>query len=40
MNHIRKCGAMDQIISDNAKAQIAKRVQEILNVLQMKDWSS
>ena len=40
MNHIRKYGAMDQIISDNAKAQIGKRVQEILNVLQIKDWSS
>ena len=31
---------MDQIISDNAKAQISERVQEILNVLQIKDWSS
>ena len=40
MNHIRKYGAMDQIISDNAKAQISERVQEILNVLQIKDWSS
>ena len=40
MNHIRKHGAMDQIISDAAKAQIGNRVQEILNVLQMKDWSS
>ena len=40
MNHIQKCGAMDQIVSDNAKAQIGKRVEEILNVPQMKDWTS
>ena len=40
MNHIRKYGAMDQIISDNAKAQISTRVEEILNLLQIKDWTS
>ena len=40
MNHIRRYGAMDQIISDNAKAQISTRVEEILNMLQIKDWTS
>ena len=37
MNHIRRYGAMDQIISDNAKAQISSRVEEILNALMIKD---
>ena len=32
-NHIRRYGAMDQIISDVAKAQISKRVNELLNTL-------
>ena len=40
MNHIRRYGAMDQIISDNAKAQISARVEEILNMLHIKDWTS
>ena len=40
MNHIRRYGAMDQIISDNAKAQISSRVEAILNMLQIKDWTS
>ena len=40
MNHIRRYGAMDQIISDNAKAQISTRVEEILNMLHIKDWTS
>ena len=40
MNHIRKYGAMDQIISDNAKAQISRRVEQILNMLQIKDRTS
>ena len=31
---------MDQIISDDANAQIGKRVEEILNLPHMKDWSS
>ena len=31
---------MDQIVSDNARAQIGKRVEEILNILQIKDWTS
>ena len=30
MNHIRRYGAMDMLISDNAKAQISDRVKEIL----------
>ena len=40
MNHIRRYGAMDQIISDNARAEISHRVEEILNMLQIKDWTS
>ena len=31
---------MDQIISDNARAEISHRVEEILNMLQIKDWTS
>lgn len=31
LNHIRKYGAMDQLISDNAKAELSARVVEILN---------
>ena len=31
---------MDQIISDNARAEISHRVEEILNMSQMKDWTS
>ena len=31
---------MDTIISDNAQAQISRRVEEILNLLQIKDWTS
>ena len=40
MNHIRRYGAMDTIISDNAQAQISRRVEKILNSLQIKDWTS
>ena len=40
LNHIRRYGAMDQIVSDNARAEISKRVQTILNQLQIKDWTS
>ena len=40
LNHIRRYGAMDQIVSDNARAEISKRVQHILNQLQIKDWTS
>ena len=40
MNHIRRYGAMDQLISDNAKAQISARVEEILNALMIRDWTS
>ena len=31
---------MDQIISDDARAEISHRVEEILNMLQTKDWTS
>ena len=37
MNHIRRYGAMDTIISNNAQAQISRRVEEILNLLQIRD---
>ena len=40
MNHIRRYGAMDQIVSDNARAEISHRVEEVLNMLQIKDWTS
>ena len=40
MNHIRRYGAMDEIISDNAKAEISQRVKDILNPLQTKDRTS
>ena len=40
MNHIRKYGAMDMLVSDGAKQQISKRVKEILGVLHIKDWQS
>ena len=40
LNHIRKYGAMDRLISDNAKAQISRRVEEILNLLQVRDQTS
>ena len=31
---------MDQIVSDNARAEISKKVQHVLNELQIKDWTS
>ena len=40
MNHIRRYGAMGQIVSDNAQAEISKRVQHVFNKLQIKDWTS
>jgi len=40
MNHIRKYGAMDMLMSDNAAAQISKRVEEILRTFCIKDWQS
>ena len=39
-NHIRRYGAMDVLISDNAKAQISTRVEEILNTLVIKHRTS
>ena len=39
-NHIRRYGAMDILISDNAKAQISTRVEEILNTLIIKSRTS
>ena len=40
MNHIRRYGAMDQLISDNAKAQLSDRVIEILNTFGIKEYMS
>ena len=40
MNHIRKYGAMDTLVSDNAAAQISIRVEEILRTFCIKDWQS
>ena len=40
MDEIRKYGAMDRLISDNAKAQISSRVKDILRTFSIKDWTS
>ena len=40
MNHIRKYGAMDQLISDHAAAQVSTRVEEILGILGIKQFVS
>jgi hypothetical protein len=39
-DEIRKYGAMDKLISDNAKAQVSARVKDILRTLVIKDWQS
>jgi hypothetical protein len=39
-DEIRRYGAMDKLISDNAKAQISERVQDILRTFAIKDWQS
>ena len=40
MDHIRKHGAMDMLISDNAKALISDRVKEILGTFGINNWNS
>jgi hypothetical protein len=40
MDHIRKYGAMDVLVSDSAAAQISTRVEEILRIFCIKDWQS
>jgi hypothetical protein len=40
MDVIRRYGAMDRLISDNAKAQISDRVKDILRTYNIKDWQS
>jgi hypothetical protein len=40
MEEIRKCGAMNRIISDSTKAEVSARVKQILNTLVIKDWQS
>ena len=39
-DEIQRYGAMDKIISDNAKAQISDRVKDILRTFNVKDWQS
>ena len=39
-DEVRKYGAMDKLISDNAKAQVSARVQDILRTFAIKDWQS
>ena len=40
MNHIRRYGAMDMLISDNAKAQISDKIMEILGTLTIDNRTS
>ncbi|MCA1807767.1 MAG: hypothetical protein LC687_07965, partial [Actinobacteria bacterium] len=40
MGEIRKYGAMDKLVSDNAKAEISDRVKEILRTFAIDDWQS
>ena len=37
---MRRYGAMDQIISDRAQAEVSDRVKDILRVYGIKDWQS
>ena len=37
---IRKQGAMDKLISDNADAEVSARVKDILRALCIDDWQS
>ena len=37
-DEIRKRGAMDKIVTDHAKAEISKKVQEVLRALFIDDW--
>jgi hypothetical protein len=38
MDEIRRYGAMDRLISDNAKAECSERVKDILRTFCIKDW--
>ena len=40
MDEIRKYGAMDRLISDNARAQLSEQVKDILRTFCIKDWQS
>ena len=40
MDEIRKYGAMDRLISDNARAQLSEQVKDILRTFCIKDWHS
>jgi hypothetical protein len=39
-DEIRKRGAMDKLVSDRAKAEISKKVKDILRTLFIEDWQS
>ena len=39
-DEIRKYGAMDKLVSDNAKAQISDKVKEVLRTFAIDDWQS
>ena len=40
MDEIRRLGAMDRLISDNAKAEVSKKVKDILRMFVIDDWQS
>ena len=40
MDEIRKYGAMDRLISDNARARLSEQVKDILRTFCIKDWHS
>ena len=40
MDEVRKYGAMDKLVSDNAKAEISERVKDILRTFLIDDWQS
>ena len=39
-DNIRRCGAMDKLISDSAKNEISHKVQDILRAYNISDWQS
>jgi hypothetical protein len=39
-DEIRKYGAMDRLVSDNAKAQVSDKVKEVLRTFAIDDWQS
>ena len=39
-DNIRRCGAMDKLISDSAKNEISHKVKDILRAFNINDWQS